>query len=117
MSTHPNAMLLGVLVPDELARKTHRAILAEAGIDSNGQLKIGSRDYSITVMESDFDDHWQITAPEGSVVLHTYLTYGYGETVAWSEVEALKNELEAWLQVACETHKCSQSIHITANYW
>ena len=24
MSTHPNAMLLGVLIPDELARKTFR---------------------------------------------------------------------------------------------
>jgi hypothetical protein len=110
-------MILGVLIPDDLARKTYRAILDEAGITSDDNLKIGQRNYSLLVMKDSYDDGYQISAPEGSIVAHDYLTYGYGETVTWSEAEQVKNELEEWLRGIAERHKCSYSIHLTANYW
>lgn len=119
MSTRPNAMILGVLVPDELTRKTYRAICQEVGAndDDGYPLKIGERTYSLKVMEESYDEDYQISAPEGSIVAHDYLTYGYGETVSWEKVEQAKTELEAWLRGVAERHKCSFSIHITANYW
>ena len=118
MSTHPNAMLLGVLTPDDLSRKTYRAILDALGIDHDDpSFKLGARNYSLQVMEESYDDDWQISAPEGSIVAHCFLTYGYGDTLEWSEVEKAKADLEAWLREACEKHKCSHSIHLTANYW
>jgi len=43
MSCHPNAMLILALTPDGLARKTYRAILEDAKIDSDGSFNIGGR--------------------------------------------------------------------------
>ena len=118
MSTHPNAILMGVLVPDDLARKTWRAILEDVGADAiDPSFKIGDSNYSLLLMEEGYDDGWQITAPEGSIVAHEFLTYGYGETIEWPKVEKAKAELEAWLAGIAERHKCSYSIHLTANYW
>jgi hypothetical protein len=118
MSTHPNAMLLGVITPDDLTRKTYRAILDETGgTTDDPRIKIGARDYSLTVMEDSYDDGYQITAPEGSIVAHAYLTYGYGEVVTWDEAAKAKEELEEWLRGIAERHKCSYSIQLTANYW
>lgn len=118
MSTHPNAMILAVLTPDGLTRKTYRAILDEAGIDAEGSLKIGEReDYSVTVMEDSYDDSWQISAPEGSIVVHAYLTYGYGENIAWADTVKMHDELAAWATGICERHVCAVEIFISANYW
>ncbi len=118
MSTHPNAVLLLVLTPDDLARKTHRAIMADAGIeDADDNIKIGEKTYNHQVMEEDYDDGFQISAPEGSIVLLDMVTYGYGETIEWNALEAQKNELEAWAKCTAERHKCSYKIYVTANYW
>lgn len=117
MSTHPNAILLAVLTPDDLARKTYRAILEEAGIESDDQLKLGDMHYSVDIMEDDYDENNQITAPEGSIILHAFLTYGYGENASWEEVTAAKSNLDEWLAGICERHHCKSEVFITANYW
>lgn len=117
MSTHPNAILMVILTPDDLARKTYRALLQEAGIDEDRQFKIGGHTYTHLVMEDSYDESWQISAPEGSIVLHGYLTYGYGERLPWSEVESRKVALEEWARAACERHHCAYEICISANYW
>lgn len=121
MSSHPNAMLICVLTPDDLARKTYRAILDEAGISGDDNMKIGDEHFggafSHRVMESDWDDCIQIAAPEGSVVFHTYLTYGYGERVTWDKVTAFKEALEKWSAGICERHHCTAEISVGANYW
>lgn len=117
MSTHPNAILLLVLTPDDLARKTYRALMEEAGIDEDGQFKIGNRGYNHLVMEDSYDDGWQIAAKEGSIVLHDFLTYGYGDRVPWAEVETRKAALEEWAKRICAEHHCSYEISVGANYW
>lgn len=132
MGTHPNAILMCVLTPDDLARKTFRAIAAECGAeidDDSAALKIlgrtieGSKgsieqtDFSMMVMESDYDDGYQISAPEGSIIVHDYVTYGYGEVISWADLEAIKNKLEEWAKGICERHKCSYVIQLTQNFW
>lgn len=117
MSTHPNAILLAVLTPDDLTRKTYRAILEEAGIESEDQLKIGEMTYSIDVMEDGYDENNQISAPEGSIIMHGFLTYGYGENASWENVAAAKAALEEFLAGICERHHCKSEVFITANYW
>lgn len=119
MSTHPNAMIVGVLTPDNLARKTFRAIIDEAGASlEDPQIKINGRDYGIFVMDGEsYDEGYQISAPEGSIVLHDYLTYGYGEWIEWEQLALVKYELEFWLSGIAERHQCTYSIRISANYW
>jgi hypothetical protein len=117
MSTHPNAMLILALTPDDLARKTYRAILEEAGITEDDQIKVGGDDYSIQVMEEAYDESNQLAAKEGDIVLHDLVTYGYGETITWEKLEAQKRALEEWAKEVCERHKCSYQICVGANYW
>ena len=118
MGTHPNTILMVILTPDDLARKTHRAIMADAGVeDTDREIKIGDRDYNHRVMESDYDEGFQIAAPEGSIVLHDFVTYGYSEKIEWEKLQAQKEELEAWARDVCERHKCSYKIFVSANYW
>lgn len=117
MGSHPNAILMLVLTPDDAARKTHRAIVAECGVDDDEDIKIGEHGYSHRVMESDYDENWQISAEEGDIVLHDFLTYGYGENVEWSKVEERKAALAEWATGICERHRCTHKIYITANHW
>ena len=121
MSAHPNAMLICVLTPDDLARKTYRAILDEAGVDGESDLKIGADHFGggfhHRVMESDWDEGMQITAPEGSIVFFTFLTYGYCERMPWAEVVAHADALQKWAAGICERHHCKAEISIGANYW
>ncbi len=120
MSTHPNTILLGIITPDDLARKTYRDICAEVGADpSDAYFTINDSDkrhYSMTVMESHYDDDSQISAPEGSIVIWTFLTYGYGETISWEEADAERVRVADWLTKICAKHKCTYSIQLTANY-
>ena len=119
MSTHPNVILLLKLTPDDLARKTYRAILAENNIgeDSSKDIKIDGTDYHHRVMEEDYDEGMQIAAKEGDIVVYDLVTYGYGEVITWAELEKQKNALAAWAQDVCARHHCKYEIVITANYW
>lgn len=115
MSTHPNAVLLLILKPDDLARKTYRAILQEA--DREDDLIIGGERYNIDVMESDYAEDYQIAAKEGDIIVFDMVTYGYGEVIEWDKLAAQKAALEEWAKGICERHKCSASFFVTANYW
>lgn len=118
MSTHPNAMMILALTPDDLARRTYHAILAEAGIDQDGSFYIGGEKYHCHgVMESDFDEDIQVGLPEGTIYLMTHVTYGYGVTITWKELEEKKKALEEWGKGVCNRHTCTQDILISANYW
>lgn len=121
MSTHPNAILMAVLTPDDLSRKTYRAIVEAAGgelyDEGGGRVKIAGRDYTIDVMEDSYDDSNQISAPEGSIVARVFLTYGYGEVIAWEEVAKMQRELDEWSADMCKRFSCTHAIQITANYW
>lgn len=118
MGAHPNAMLLLVLTPDDSSRKTHRAILAEAGVkEDDSDLTIGGEDYHSNVMEEDYDDGYQIAAKEGDIVVFDLVTYGYGERITWQKLEAQKIALDEWARGICERHKCKSEIYVTANYW
>lgn len=117
MGTHPNVLLIAILTPDDLARKTYRAILAEAGVEGDADIPIGGDKYHHEVAEEDYLESWQIQAPTGSLVFFDLVTYGYGEWVAWDTLAAQKQELEEWARGICERHKCSFEIRISANYW
>jgi hypothetical protein len=112
-------MIIGVLTPDNLARKTFRAIVDESGtLLEDPRIKIYGRDYSIFVMDGNgYDESYQISAPEGSIVVHDYLTYGYGEWIEWDQLALVKHELKLWLSGVAERHQCSYSIRISANYF
>ena len=116
MSTHPNAILMAVLTPDDLARKTMRAILESPQYDGE-EIKIGHHEYRPLVMEDNWDDGFQIAADEGSLVFWKFVTYGYGEVVDWADLEKQKVELEQWCKETCDIHHCSYVIRVTANYW
>jgi hypothetical protein len=71
MSTHPNVILMAVLTPDNTSRKTMRYILEYYKKDYNetmDELKIGNMEYTAIVMESDYEDGYQISANEGDIV-------------------------------------------------
>lgn len=116
MSTHPNAILLLTITPDDLSRKTYRAILEKYGNKDDG-IKIEEEEFNTAVMESDYLDGYQISAKEGDIVAFNLVTYGYGEVIAWKELEAMKCALEKWAVMVCEEFKCQYEIFITANYW
>lgn len=117
MSTHPNTILLLALTPDSLARKTMANILSEAGIDSDKDITIGGNSYHHLVMESDYDDGYQIHSKEGDLVFFDFVTYGYGEAILWHDLEIQKRSLEEWAQGICAKHSCSYQIRVTSNYW
>lgn len=119
MSTHPNVMLQCVLTVDDGSRKTERALLEDyAGTGMyDDYVKIADLHYKVSVMGSDYDEGYQISADEGQIVLHEYLTYGYGETVDFETVCKRAAELKEWAESAKEKHKFSYVIRIGANYW
>ncbi len=120
MSTHPNVILMACLTPDALARKTYRDIFADNNIaadDDCPEVKVGSTSYHIQVMESDYDDSYQISAKEGDIVLHNLVTYGYGETITWLILTDKARELDEWCVAACAKHHCKHEIKVGANYW
>jgi len=59
MSSHPNAMLICIFTPDDLAHRTYRAILSEAGIIGDEDLTLINEhfggSYSHQIMEYDYD--------------------------------------------------------------
>jgi hypothetical protein len=121
MSTHPNAILLLALTPQNLARKTYRAIIEESGVpldgDGSASITISGQMYHSRVMESDYDEGMQISAKEGDLVFHAHVTYGYGDVITWDALAAHKEALEAWAKGICERHSCDYEIFVTANYW
>jgi len=126
MSTHPNAILLLTLTPDDLARKTWRSILEYAKvwewnnpgvIHEEGQIKIDNNEYHQKVMESDYYESMQISANEGDIVVYDLVTYGYGDTIEWEKLEKQKVKLEEWANDICEKFHCTYKIFVTANYW
>ena len=40
--------------------------------------------------ESDYKESYQISAKEGSLVFHDYVTYGYGDVCDWDDLEKRK---------------------------
>lgn len=120
MSAHPNVILMAALTPDGLARKTYREILAENGVPEDEdcpEIEIGGDGYSISVMESDYDEGNQISAKEGDIVLHDLVTYGYGEAITLKKLNEQASKLEQWCKSTCENHHCSYEIKFSANYW
>jgi hypothetical protein len=111
-------MLLLVLTPDDPTRETMRSIVTDAGGDADSpKIKIGGENYTVTVMEDDYDDSHQLHAKEGDIVLHDFLTYGYGEKLAWAKVVERAAALQAWADVAREKYRCTTQVYIGANYW
>lgn len=117
MSTHPNAILFVALTPDDLTRRTMRAILAENEVKEDEDVKIGAHEYTPLIMEDEYDDNWQISAKEGDLVFLNMFTYGYGEVLTWDALEAMKIELETWAKEMCDKFICTYEIFVTANYW
>ena len=118
MSTHPNLVLMAILTPDDLTRKTARAIMSDNNLkEESDELKIGKQGYYIIVMEDDWDESHQITAPIHSIVLHELMTYGYGESVSWDELNKAKIYLDAWCDANCHKYNCKYEIRVSANYW
>ena len=122
MSTHPNVILMVVLTPRGLARQTMKAILnAEIGKDYDreaaDQVTIGDVGYYPLVMESDYDEGFQIAAKEGDLVFHDHATYGYGDVITWPELQRRKDALEEWAKRISEQHACDYRIDVSANYW
>lgn len=122
MSIHPNVILMAILQPDDLPMKTLRALREHVGIkgeEDAGEFSVEGQDtWNLTLMEGSYDDGWQIAAPTGSIVVHDFLTYGYGDTIEWEKVVAIVERLKAWCAGLPESlHIGKFEIKITANYW
>ncbi len=134
MSQHPNVILALEMATDDLPMKTLRAIVSEyrksfiaKGGDRIGetvydddyiQIKPDGEDYNFLVAESDYEEGWQLQTTEGNLYFFRMVTYGYGEVVGWAELDAEKQELDAWASTVAEKyHLSNHSIFVTANYW
>jgi hypothetical protein len=120
MSSHPNAILIAILKPDDLSRKTMRNILSEysGGKDIEyADIIIGVDRYHPRIMESDYDGDFQIAADEGDLVFDNLVTYGYGEKILWEDLVVKKLALDEWVNEVCEKFFCTSKIYISANYW
>jgi len=121
MSTHPNAILKCTLTPNGLTRQTHRAIVNAYSYypdqPQDKDLKIGGKRYHSEIMESDYNQAWQLSGAEGDILVFDLVTYGYGEEIAWDDLVQQRNELAAWSEEVCREHNCSYKISVTANYW
>jgi len=118
MSSHPNALLMAVFKPDHLSRKLARDIIEEHGsYGDESCIHIKSALYHVLVMEGDYNENFQIAAPEGSVVVFAHVTYGFGESVTWNNFEKEKKSLSEWADDVCKKHHCSFEIWVSANYW
>lgn len=91
----------------------------DAGLDpdGDGRLKIGADDFRMLVMESDYDEGDQIGAPEGSIIVFRLVTYGYGESLSWQELDTMRAPLDAWATEAGTKHGFKHEIRIGANHW
>jgi len=119
MSTHPNTILMVTLTPDNLSRKTMREILNFNGTeeDYDNEIQIEDSEYFHCIMESDYDESYQISAQEGDLVFFDMITYGYGERIEWEKLETQKKKLEKWAKEMCEKFNCSYKIFVSANNW
>lgn len=131
MSTHPNALLIAELSPNDLPRKTYKALKVECGKDPEdddlevyvptgveSEEKWKTRDeYHTFLAEDDYNAGYQIAAAVGSIVLWNAVTYGYGERVEWDKLEGQKQRLDGWCKAMCEKLNCTYKIYVTANYW
>ena len=117
MSIHPNVILLVTLTPDGLSRKTRRDILAGDSIDIEDSIEIGEYSYHHEVMESDYNDNYQISAAEGDIIIFDMVTYGYGRKIDWDDLAKQRLTLETWAINVCARYHCSYKIFVTANYW
>lgn len=119
MSTHPNAMLLLALTPDDTARKTYRAILEESGVKADGgSFEIGGTIYHHHgVMEDTWEENNQLSLPEGTIYVMDLVTYGYGDKVTWDKLVTQKAALDEWAKGICERHCCTAEVFVGANYW
>jgi hypothetical protein len=118
MSTHPNVILMAVLTPDGLSRKTMKDILQANNVtDPDFDVKIVDEDYHHIVMESDYEEGFQVSAGEGDLVFLDMVTYGYGDTIEWGKLVKQKDNLEDWAKRMCDKFNCSYKIIVTANYW
>lgn len=118
MSTHPNVILMSVFTPDGLTRKTVREICPEAEDKEYSHcLKIGGDDYSILIMEDNYNEDAQITAKEGDFVVYDLVTYGYGEHIGFDELSKKAKQLEEWSNEVSKKHNCKFVIKVGANYW
>ena len=142
MSTHPNVILKCTVKPEGTTRKLLRDLLAQNReeipdtnlpfmLDSKGQtiinrngypvrisrdgLTIGSHSYHTLVMESDYDEGWQISGEEGDLIIFGLVTYGYGEEISWEDLAKRVGDIQSWaLQ---PQRNLTVKISVTANYW
>jgi hypothetical protein len=124
MSTHPNAILAVRLTPDDLPNRTFRAILEANGLteadisEGSASIKVGGMNFTASVFEEDYDaDGYQIQAKMGDIVLHDYVTYGYGETITFEKLRERATALEEWAKATAAAHHCRYEVFLTANYW
>lgn len=118
MSMHPNVILMVAIKPDDLSRKTFRAIVGENyDPDEGGTVTIGGEDYNAIIMEDEYYEGFQVSADEGDLVFLNMVTYGYGKRISWTDLEAKKRDLEAWAEDICKKHHASYVISVTANHW
>jgi len=117
MSTHPNAILMAVLTPAGWSRERMQEIVPGYDQDSHSYIEIGDTKYNAIIMESDYDERFQISAREGDLIFFDMITYGYGDRIAWDRLTSLHGKLQRWALETCQTHHCSYKIFVTANYW
>lgn len=117
MSSHPNVLLISKLTPDNTSRKTLRDIVEEYSCSSDDYVKIGGEDYIHICMEDTYEEDMQVSGKEGDLIFLILVTYGYGKSIKWDDLENKKNILEDWSKEVCKTYNCSYEIEVSANYW
>jgi hypothetical protein len=115
---HPNAILMAIIKSDNITRETLRDVFSEYFIfEEEDDVEICGWNYSLTIMEKDYDKEYQILAGKGDVVIHDFISFGRGNKERWEEVERRKKNLEDWCNKICEKYCGTFEIFIGANNW
>ena len=109
--------MIAVLTPDDLTRRTLRAIIAGNLSTDDDYIKIAGEDWHIKPMEGDYDENFQIKAKEGDIIVFNMFTYGYGDFATWKSVSAMHDSLVDWCEECKGTYNFSYEIRMSANYW
>lgn len=121
MSTDPNTLIVLQLTPNngEDPYEVFSRIIKDLSLDEDdAAISIDNKNYQIKVIgEEGYDENYQISSDPNTIILHTYITHGYGSTIDWSELEKINNSLEVWSAIIKTKYNCSSKIYITANYW
>lgn len=114
MSSHPNVCLVAIIksnIPDD-GNFPSRILEEDLGVD----IQIGDTSHDLYAPFYGCDDSG-LGAPSGTIGIHEYLTYGWGDSISLTDMNIKIVDFGAKVANFCREHNCSYTINIQANWF